>query len=205
VHRLYSAVPRLELREYVRAFAQREVSAVEGQIVQAIPAYLEQIIEFEFADRPRLEFGDGQHALAHQVSAVGLSAYRPANIVLSGEVVAFGIFFQPMAFQRLFRIPTSELTNTFCDCSALLGTDIDHLWYEMAQHPSFEKRVQFVEAFLLKKSSNAVRNSDIARAALFLVENSGMLRVDRVANYAALCVRQFERRFASEVGISPKV
>jgi methylphosphotriester-DNA--protein-cysteine methyltransferase len=205
VHKLYSSGPRSELKEYVRAFAQREVNSLGVQIVQAVPACLEQVIEFEFGDRPTLEFGDGRMAQAYQVSAVGLSAYCPANIVLSGNVTAFGIFFQPVAFWRLFHVPTSELTNNFCNCSDLLGVEIQQLWYEMAQNASFESRVKLAEKFLLNRVANAAKNNEISSAALHMVQHSGMIRVDRVASRSSLGVRQFERRFIAEIGISPKL
>ncbi|MBB5319374.1 helix-turn-helix domain-containing protein [Tunturiibacter empetritectus] len=170
-----------------------------------MPACLEQIIEFEFGNFPIVEFGDGSLHQTHQIVVVGPSAYRRANIRLRGGLQSFAIFFQPMAFWQLFGIPVRELANQHYDCCDVIGTDIHQLWNEMANNASFDKRVKLVEAFLLKKARRSIENTPIMSAALYMFAQNGKTRIDHIANRTSLSVRQFERRFSSEIGMSPKL
>jgi AraC-like DNA-binding protein len=205
MHQLYSTLPRKELRTFVRAFAQRKIQVEFGEIAQTIPAFLEHVIEFEFGALPTIDYGGGARVSAHPVSAIGPSAYRPANICFRGGVESFAVFFQPLAFSRLFSVQTSELTNTFANAVDLLGCEVSTLRNRMADNLTFDQRVALAEEWLLRKAAGATRITPITRAALYMLKHSGMARMNDVAHSCALCVRQFERRFVQETGITPKL
>jgi hypothetical protein len=57
---LRSALPSPELRPYVRAYAQRVVGASEPDLVEAVPAQLEQILDFELGTLPGIFHPDGR-------------------------------------------------------------------------------------------------------------------------------------------------
>ncbi|WP_442886437.1 DUF6597 domain-containing transcriptional factor [Edaphobacter sp. HDX4] len=111
MHENYSASPRLELKPYVRAFAQRRLEKNSAELVEPVPTCLDQILNFEFGVRPVAELGDASRFTIHRLSVVGSSAYRPINMHLSGGAESFAIFFQPLAFLQLFRLPLSSLVN----------------------------------------------------------------------------------------------
>jgi AraC-like DNA-binding protein len=205
MHELYSCVARPELRTYVRAFAQRKIDRASPEVVEPMPACLEQIVDFEFGDHPIVSFGDGRRIPAYSISVVGPSAYRPANLHLCGGVESFGIFFQPLAFSQLFRIPIGILVNLQYDACDVLGADILQLWHKMADTPSFPRRVEFVEAYLLGKAASSLGNTLVMNAALHMFASRGIARISDIANQSSLGLRQFERRFASEIGLSPKL
>lgn len=205
MRQVYSSLPRKELRTFVRAFAQRRIQVESGEVAQTIPAFLEHVIEFEFGALPTIDYGGGHRASAHTVSAIGPSAYRPANICFRGRVESFAIFFQPLAFSSLFAVQTSELTNTFANAVDLLGCEVSTLWNRMAEILTFDQRVALAEEWLLRKAAGVTRITPITRAALYMLKHSGMARMNEVACSAALCMRQFERRFVRETGITPKL
>lgn len=206
MHELYSTSPRAELRPYVRAFAQRKISGAGGkEFVQPIPAGLEQTVEFEFGEHPIVEFGDGSFSPTYQVGAIGPSVYRPANIHLRDGIESFAIFFQPLAFWQLFRVPLDKLANHNYDCRDVVGVGILELRDRMAEMDSFFKRVQFVEEYLLKKIANPIGTTPIMNAAHYMFERRGILRISDIADEVSLSLRQFERRFADEIGVRPKL
>ena len=49
---IQSKLPCLELRQYVRAYAQREIVDSSIDVVQPMPASLESIIELDFGNPP---------------------------------------------------------------------------------------------------------------------------------------------------------
>jgi methylphosphotriester-DNA--protein-cysteine methyltransferase len=205
MHENYSVSPRLELKPHVRAFAQRRLEQDSAELVEPVPACLDQILNFEFGVRPIAELGDASRFTINRLSIVGSSAYRPFNMHLSGGVESFAIFFQPLAFWQLFRLPTSSLVNHDFDGYAVLGAEADQLWSRLAETATFAERVKVAEAYLLRKAVNAERNSSIMKAALYMFRTKGAVRLDDVASQLSLGLRQFERNFLSEIGLSPKL
>jgi hypothetical protein len=190
---------------YVRAFAQRKISRGSAEIVEPVPASLEQILNFEFGNLPIVAFGDGRQIHPYPVSLVGPSASCLADLHLGGGVESFAIFFQPLAFSRLFHIPMPSLVNRQYDAYDVLGSEIRGLWHKMAQTSFFTKRVELVEEYLLVKAASSSRNTPIMNAALFMFASNGVARIGDVANQTSLGLRQFERRFLSEIGLLPKL
>jgi AraC-like DNA-binding protein len=205
VHETYSASPRLELKNYVCAFAQRRLEQDSAALVEPVPACLEQIFNFEFGIHPIGELGDARRFTLNRLSIVGASAYRPFNMHLYGGVESFAIFFQPLAFWQLFGLPMDSFVNQHYEGYAVLGREADQLWNRLAEAVTFAERVKFAEAYLLPKALNAGRKSSIMNAALYISRAKGTLRLDHVANQLSLGLRQFERNFLSEIGLSPKL
>ena len=75
----------------------------------------------------------------------------------------------------------------------------------MAEAANFEERVALAEAMLLRRTSKVRANSLIMSSAQYLFKHHGAPRVADVARIATLSVRQFERRFTGEMGVSPKL
>jgi len=205
MHELHSSAPRPELRTYVRAFAQRKLDRGSVEVVQPMPACLEQILSFEFGDHPIIEFGDGSCLQTYKIAVVGSSAYRPVNVRLRSGLESFAIFFQPLAFWQLFRVSIGELANRHYDCCDVVGAEIQELKNKMADTVSFPKRVGLVEEYLLRKASRSLGNTPIMNAALHMFECKGIARISDIANQTSLSLRQFERRFTSEIGMGPKL
>ena len=145
MHEVISSLPRPELRPYVRAFAQRKLVSGSPEVVQPMPAGLEHTLEFEFGDYPIVELGNGSYAETYEIVLVGPSVYRRVNIRLRAGLECFAVFFQPLGFWKLFRIPVREFINRHFDCSTVLGADIKRLRDRMAEAASFRERVELIE------------------------------------------------------------
>ena len=200
-----SSPSRPELRAYVRAFAQRKLDPCCPEFVQPMPAGLEHTMEFEFGDYPTIELGNGTRAETYEVVLVGPSVYRRVDIRLRGGLESFAVFFQPLGFWKLFKIPVREFINRHFDCSSVLGAEIKGLRDRMAAAASFRERVELFEGFLLDRISGSLDDTAIMHAALHLLRSGGTARVSDVASRASLSVRQLERRFLRDVGLSPKL
>lgn len=206
MHDIYAACPRPELIPYVRAFAQRKVDKTNGApLVEPVPAYLEQILNFEFGVCPLAELGDRTRFTINRLSVVGASAYRPFSLHLSAGVESFAIFLQPLALWQLFRLPLSSFVNCDYDGYAVLGKEGQQLWEGMANSPTFTERVKLVESYLLRKALNAQRNTSIMNAAIYMFRARGAHPLENVATHLSLGLRQFERNFQREVGLTPKL
>ena len=206
MHETYSASPGPELTTYVRAFAQRRIDHAEtAGLVEPVPACLEQILNFEFGVCPIAELGDGSRFTIHRLSVVGASAYRPFNLHLPAGTESFAIFLQPLALWQLFRLPQGSFVNHDYDGYAVLGEEGRQLWQRMAEKQHFAERVRLAESYLRHKALNAQRNTSVMNAAIYMFRARGTRQLEDVAGKLSLGMRQFERNFVREIGLSPKL
>jgi len=205
MHRCLSALPRPELRPYVRAFAQREISSSAPDIMEPVFAGLESTLELDFKNSPLVEYVSGVTGLCWPVSVVGPHTHRRAWIRLRGPVESFGVFFRPLALWQLFHVPTALLVNRAYTADAILGNEIMPLWQRMAECTSFRQRVCLMEEYLLRRVANLIDRTAVLSSALHVLRLGGASSISQLAHDAALGVRQFERRFVQEVGMGPKL
>jgi AraC-like DNA-binding protein len=205
VHILQSASPANGLKDFVRAYAQREVTSLGFDLAQPIPASLEHILEFEFAESPEIQYCDGTREFAHRVAVIGCHTRPGITLHLNGNIQSFGIFFQPLGLWQLFRVPAGELADTAFRGGELLGNAVEELWFQMADCKSFEARVATIDRYLLLRAARASGQTTIMKAASHLFECRGISRIDDLALHSGLSVRHFERRFLTDIGMTPKL
>ncbi len=202
---IQSATPGAELREFVRLFAQREITAEEPGSSQANIAVLEQVLAFEVRDRMRLEYPGQLDGHCPPINLWG-SLTRPfGQHRFDGHIIGFAVFLRPHASWQLFHIPPAMLTNSHLDGEDVLGHSFRDLWHLLAEPQSFVERVRRVEDYLLPLAMRAITPSAIMRSADHLFACHGSVRIERLAQLTGLGIRQYERRFLEELGCSPKL
>jgi AraC-like DNA-binding protein len=205
VHTLQSAPAAPGLRQYVRAYAQRDIRWSGSDLIQPVPASLEHILEFEFENSPEIHYHDGTSESAHRIAVVGPHTHRGITLHLSGHVQSFAIFFQPFGLWQLFRIPVSELLDKAHRGEDLLGKIMEELWLKLAECASFDNRVASVESYLLERAARAAGRTATMKAAMYLFQCGGRCRIDTLACQSGVSARHLERLFSSDVGIRPKL
>lgn len=202
---IQSRMPCRELRPYVRAYAQREIVDSPIDIVQPSPASLESVIELDFGNPPIIESLNGKVEQATRTSIVGPGTYCRHWIRLRSPVDSFGIFFQPMGIGQLFGIPGRLMVNQGYAAVDVMGKSILLLWERMAENKCFNARVRIVEDHLLGAVARASICTLLMASARKIFRDRGAIQIRIYANEASLSVRQYERRFLDEVGITPKL
>jgi len=69
---------------------------------------------------------------------------------------------------------------------------------------TFEDRIQITEEFILQRISRVSNHNKVAAAADYVLQRHGAMRMTELAERANLGLRQFERQFLRDVGVSPK-
>ncbi len=202
---LQTARPRRELAGFVRAFVQREIRCNDGQFSQPNIATLEQVLAFDFSDQLILEHPNGQDTLCPRINLWGSLPYPGVASHFHSHTVGFAIFLRPWASWRLFRIPPSVIAGRVIDGGDLVGQNARDLWAKMAERESFSDRVRFAEEYLLPYALDAIACNAITNSVRYIVHRRGAVRVEELASQSALSTRQYERRFAEEMGLSPKL
>lgn len=118
----------------------------------------------------------------------------------------FGVYFYPHAIPVLFNIPAFNLTNQLVDINDLLGRDGNGLEERIMLAENNQARVTILETFLqLKLSKSCNLQLPIYRAIKTIIQNKGLVKINRLVADYSLSERQFERQFCRYAGFSPKL
>ena len=104
----------------------------------------------------------------------------------------------------LFGVPIAEMTNTVSDATAVAGTCMRELWNRLGEARTFEARVFVAESYLLRRLSSPIQCSSFHSAANYILRRKGAVRVSELATAQQIGLRQFERHFRREVGVSAR-
>lgn len=121
LHTLKCASPSQDLREYIRAYAEREYFDLQNPVLEPVPARLEPVIEFQLCDAIQVSFHDTGMKSFSGAAVVGPQTHRRGHVVLIGHLHSFGVFFQPSGLSRLFGIPICDLRDKAYAADTLLG------------------------------------------------------------------------------------
>ena len=202
---IQAAKPRPELSEFVQVYAQREMDCGDGVFWQPNVSTLEQGIGFQLDGTTIQERPDGQSRVNSKAWAFGAVMPPCGGARFSGHVLAFGIFLKPVAFWQLFRIPTSLMTDKDYAAEDLLGKGILDVVSIMAECKTFQQRIRAAEEYLMPFAIQTRGRTLIMKTAQHMMRCKGSVCVEQIAYEAAMSVRQYERRFVEEVGITPKL
>ena len=97
-----------------------------------------------------------------------------------------------------------EVTNRAEEAEAVLEAAIRKLWNRLGELSTFEDHIQITEEFLLQRISRVSNHNKVAAAADYVLQRHGAMRMTELAERANLGLRQFERQFLRDVGVSPK-
>ena len=206
MHTLKTAQPCKALRPFVRAYAQRQTERTDAVRIELCPAQLEHILHFELRNRFDIWHSSGRHQISDAINVIGCHSTFAAYAELKPGLDSFAIFFQPTGFWRLFNISPCQLANGGgFEGTSVLGSSIRTLWSELGESSSFEHRMRIAEQFLLSQLIKAKEVTAMSRVAQHLFHVHGSVPIAALAQASGLGLRQFERRFQQDFGISPKV
>lgn len=207
MHRMRYLSPAPHLHPYVRFYVQREVSLPNNAVVMhPVPARAAPMLVFEFGDLARIHSCDGPRVTtALRSVVVGLQTYRRVRLEIRRVHESFSLVFQPSGLHRLFRVPMAELTNRDFDARAVLGASISELERQLADCRSFAARARAADQYLLRQSLGVQGLDGVSAAANVALLRAGQIPLAQLSHPTGLSARQFERRFARQVGLRPKL
>jgi AraC-like DNA-binding protein len=199
---LMSSLARPELRPYVRAYAQRVWGTDDSNLTESVPSQLEQVLNFELGVLPGIRHREGR--ISDPAWIGGAQTSFPGYMDLRPGVESFAVFFKPVGWSLLFKIPASEITNCIADAAAVGDLSMRGLWNRLGEASDFESRVRIVEEYLLDRVFRAPVQNEIAAVANYIFCHHGAVRIAELATAHSLGLRHFERKFEREIGVSPK-
>lgn len=171
-----------------------------------VPARSANLLDFEFGGPIEIHSsGTNLTRTAESVAFVGLQTSQRNRLFIRGTVESFVIFFQPAAIHQLFKLPPGELIDRDHAAGLVLGKAISELHQKLGDACSFEERVQIANQFIFSYSLRAAPPDRIELLANEITRNHGACRMDCLAHQAGLSVRNFQRMFWQQIGLSPKL
>ena len=113
--------------------------------------------------------------------------------------------FLPEGLAPFLTVPVNSLENRAVSMSELFGQAGSQLELEVIQADTNQDRIQLIENFLLSILSKPVVAAGITRSCVeVIMAAQGQLGISDLAQKMKLNRRQLERKFESEIGMSPK-
>jgi AraC-like DNA-binding protein len=197
--------PRSQLRGVLRAFEERRIELGSSVLAWPVPARPHQILNIHLAEPYRVRIDGGKASKTPDMSIVGPQTYPRAHVSLSGTVHVFNILFQPAGLNRLVGIDMTTLVNQDPAASDVLGNSVIALGDVVRMAPDFPQRVAAVECWAEGMLEECWPDCTIALASRRLITARGCLRVEGLVAESGLSASQFQRRFATQVGLPPKL
>lgn len=199
------AFPRPSFRTIIRSLEERRFELGSTTLSWPVAARPHQILNIHLGEPYRVRIEDGRAENTSDMGVVGPQTYRRAHVCLSGSTHVFNILFQPTGFYRLFGINMTSLVNQDPAASDVLGSAATILGDAVRMAPNFELRVAAVEKWvgtILEK-----RGSDdlIGSISRHMITVQGQVRIEDLVTKSGISASQFKRRFATQVGLSPKL
>jgi AraC-like DNA-binding protein len=199
------ALPRSQLRGVVSSFEERRVELGSAVLTWPVAARPHQILNIHLAEPYRVGINGGPANTTPDTSVVGPQTYRRAQVCLSGSIHVFNILFQPTGLNRLVGINMTSLLNQDPAASDVLGKSAAVLGDAVRMAPDFDLRVAAVERWVGTLLERRGPDGTIDFASQRMIAVRGRARIEDLVAKSGLSASQFQRRFATQVGMTPKL
>lgn len=131
---------------------------------------------------------------------------EPFYIEPTGYVNTFAIRFYPYGFTNFVSVPIKDLANKETPIELLFGEKVSkELERKIIQGTDVKQRIKIIEHFLLDKLSEQSTIDKIVRSTIdALLSTNGSVSISTILKGDLSKRRQLERKFALQIGISPK-
>ncbi|CAN5124377.1 helix-turn-helix domain-containing protein [soil metagenome] len=197
---LYQKIkPHPALQPFVECYFLWESNVLHFPLQVESPPNGFAAMVFNFGDTYTYETGPAPR------SFITGQATHNYTMELKGKIGMAGIVFKPASFTSLFGIPMVHFTNIREDVNLVLGNDLDYLQDKITEAECNSIRINIIEEFLLKKlKKSRLKLDKIDQAVELILEKNGVISVKDLLEEFPICSRQFQRKFLSKVGVSPK-
>jgi AraC-like DNA-binding protein len=198
------AIAHPDLQSVVRSFQERHADLGSTVLSFPVPARPHQILDIHLAEPFMVRTDRGPARRVPETLLVGPQTSHRFQLYLSGKVHIFNILFQPTGLNRLFGIDMRSLVNQDPAASDVLGKAAAKLGDAVRSAADFPSRVRAAERCLATLLNGRRNDEPIGLASRLLIATQGQMRIDDVVERSGLSARQFQRRFAQQVGLTPK-
>ncbi len=128
-----------------------------------------------------------------------------SEIVYHGEIRMLGIRFKPAGITSFIRTPINEFTDISVDTLSF-DTILGKKFYDQIQDIQLlEDILHHIDTYLLEQLPYLyIQDRRIEYAVSQIEQSNGNISISDLASKSCMSKRQLERRFISDIGVSPK-
>lgn len=116
----------------------------------------------------------------------------------------FTITFKPGILSKLLGVPMNELRNTLTDLNYFTKS-ASHIPEQLALATSIQQKLHIVEDWLIQHINNFNTENDLSSAVFSsIVQHYGDIKISKLCNQFNVNIKNVERKFQTNIGISPK-
>lgn len=193
------------LRSLVRSFEERRATLGPEGLTWPLTARPHQIIDIYLGDPFRVRIDGNALQTAPEMVVVGPQGARRIHLHMSGEVHVFNILLQPAALNSLVGVDMTSLVNDGVSARDVIGKRAELLNDAVRSAPDFASRIAAAERWFAMMLDDGLAQDGIGFTSRLLLASRGRIRIDQLVERSGLSPRHFQRRFASQVGLSPKL
>jgi len=198
-------MPHPAIRSVVRSFEERRGNLGPAMLTWPLAARPHQIIDIYLGDPFRVSLDGGPLQMAPETVVVGPQGSHRIHLCVSGQIHVFNILLQPAGLNRMVGIDMTTLVNEGIAARDVLGRSALLLSDAVRSATSFASRVAAAELWFGMMLERCSPQDGIGHTSRLLLATRGRARIDDLIKQSGLSARHFQRRFRSQVGLSPKL
>ncbi len=198
------------LLPFIHCYALREFNTGDGAMPQPMHAMNECYMTFFLKDKFCDVVDEGGKSTRRMSSAlVSLFTASQGCAWYKGNFRLLSVQFKSNGFYALFGLPQRMLINSFIPLQDVLGSRTYALVAEQLEScDTITEMKAYLDSFFMSKLSEQKHKhytEVIAYTSNSIFRNKGVVSVDSLAYDSNMSLRNFERRFVDQVGMSPKL
>lgn len=161
------------------------------------------VMVFHYASPSKFKQKDGDdYTEPHLVICGQQNTYY--DLSLAGKTKMIFIVFKAHGAQVFFRLPVREISNQNLSLHELAKVESTELEDKLFHAENSRQRISILEHFLLKKLLFQKDFERMEKAIKIIEQSKGQIRIQALAQEVCLGIKQFERIFTNQVGLTPK-
>ena len=182
-----------------------EVDADAPSVICPYPPTPQNSLFFYINDRIKVQ-QEGTDLFIEQPRSVLVGPQlNRVRIDVDHDHKAIRVGFHPGGLHRLLGGSLSEMIDGSFDAEDVFGAAMKEVNNRLQEADGFDAMKDVVEQFLLQKVKSIKQSVPFDKAMLALLNNDGIVPIEKIASLACLSVRQFERVSKERIGLPPKL
>jgi AraC-like DNA-binding protein len=199
------------LEPFVRCYSYREFDTKGMDLVKPWHASHETMLLFFFKDLLVKAVNTYTGRIVDRGSygcICGTGTQFNGEQTYNGSYSFFTIDFKLNGFNKIFGIPSNEITNQIIFTEDIFDSRVIQFYEQLYLTKDLTEMASLTDNYLLcylKKQKDIHASDSITCTSNLILRNPGLLNIEQLAHHANMSVRNFERKFSQQVGLSPKL
>ncbi len=130
---------------------------------------------------------------------------RPYEVQFPTHVSVFGIRFKPEGIFNIFGVPAAAFKGEFEDMVMVLGNEFRSFCESLKESVTTTDKIMLTNHYLTQMAErNKIEMNYVNQAAELIRQAKGNLRIEELPQQVHISLRQLERTFKNQIGITPK-